>query len=239
MRLIVGLGNPGPDYAATRHNIGFMAVEAIHARHGFTAWRSKFAAEIAEGLIGSEKVLLMKPQTFMNRSGRAVAEAVGIFKLPPEEVLVLHDEIDLAPAKVRVRAGGGAAGHNGIRSLIEAIGPDFRRVRLGIGRPADRGEVHNFVLQAFAKSDREWVESLCDAVAERTPLLLAGEDSRFMSDIAHAMQPQNRRRPEPTPPPASPPAPAAALAQQDPETRPPPASPFQKLASLLKGGDKS
>jgi PTH1 family peptidyl-tRNA hydrolase len=184
MRLLVGLGNPGPSYAGHRHNIGFMAVDRIAQVHGFEPWRARFAGLVAEGRVGETRVLALKPQTFMNESGQSVRRALDFFKLSPEAVSVLYDELDLAPGKVKARLGGGAAGHNGIRSLIAHIGPDFWRVRLGIGHPGHKDRVTGHVLSDFAKTDRDWVEAMLDAVAAELPWLLAGDAARFMSDVA-------------------------------------------------------
>jgi len=199
MLLLVGLGNPGARYAGTRHNIGFMAADLIVRRHGFSPWRKRFQGETAEGLLGGEKVLALKPQTFMNDSGRAVGEAMNFYKLTPDDVVVLYDEIDLAPAKVKVKKGGGAAGHNGIRSIDAHIGPDFWRVRLGVGHPGDKARVHGHVLSDFAKADAAWVEKLLDAVADAIPLMARKEDGKFMSRVALLTQPP----PEKTPPKAA------------------------------------
>ena len=187
MLLAVGLGNPGPRYAGNRHNIGFMAVDAVAARYRFPAWRSKFQAEISEGEIAGVPVLLMKPATFMNESGRAVAGATRFYKLTPGDATVLYDELDLAPGKVRVKTGGGLAGHNGLRSINAHIGPEFRRVRLGIGHPGDKKLVENYVLQDFAKSEWPWVETLCDVIADNAGLLTAGKDSTFQNKIHLSM----------------------------------------------------
>lgn len=189
MLLLVGLGNPGARYAGNRHNIGFMALDEIVRRHGFTAWRRRFQGEVAEGRLGSEKVLALKPATYMNESGRAVGEALRFFKLDPADVVVLHDELDLAPGKVRVKTGGGAAGHNGLRSIGQHIGPDFKRVRLGIGHPGRKEAVHGWVLGDFAKADADWLERLLEAVARHAALLAAGEDGSFMSRVNQEVSP--------------------------------------------------
>ncbi len=188
MILLVGLGNPGASYAANRHNIGFMAADRIHARYRFPAWRARFHGLVSEGLIGGDKVLLLKPATYMNESGRAIGEAMRFFKLTPAAVTVLHDELDLAAGKVRAKTGGGTAGHNGIKSIAAHIGPEFRRVRLGIGHPGEKDRVHGHVLSDFAKADAAWLEPLLDAIAEAAPLLVAGDESRFMTKIAHLTQ---------------------------------------------------
>jgi peptidyl-tRNA hydrolase, PTH1 family len=189
MLLIVGLGNPGSKYAGNRHNIGFMAVDEIVRRHSFSPWRKKFQSEVSEGFIGAEKVLVMKPQTFMNESGRAVGEAARFHNIDPAQIIVFYDELDLEAGKVRVKLGGGAAGHNGIRSMIAHGGPHFIRVRLGIGHPGDKAQVHNHVLSDFAKSDKAWLELLLDAVATQLPLLVAGEESNFQSKVHLALHP--------------------------------------------------
>ncbi|MBI3672399.1 MAG: aminoacyl-tRNA hydrolase, partial [Rhizobiales bacterium] len=183
MYLVVGLGNPGPKYAGNRHNIGFMAVDEIVRRHGFSPWRRKFQGEIAEASIAGEKVMALKPMTYMNDSGRAAGEAMRFYDIDPSRLIVFYDEIDLQPGKVRVKLGGGAAGHNGIRSLIAHVGPHFVRVRLGIGHPGEKGLVHPHVLNDFAKSDREWLAPLIDAVAEHFPLLIEGQEGSFQNKV--------------------------------------------------------
>lgn len=203
MLLLVGLGNPGSRHARQRHNLGFMAVDAIAHRHRFAPWRSKFSSQISDGWLGDVKVLLQKPQTFMNRSGYAVAEAARFYKLPPGQIVVCHDEVDLAVGKVRIKTGGGVAGHNGLRSIAEQMGtPDFRRVRLGIGHPGDKDLVTGHVLGDFAAADREWRDRLLDAFAEAAPLLATGDDAGCMNKIALLV------RPPKVPAPGSPSAPA-------------------------------
>ena len=187
MRLFVGLGNPGSRYARNRHNIGFMAVEAVARTHGAAPWRRRFQGEATEATIGRERVLLLKPQTYMNESGRAVAEAQRFFKVELRDVVVFHDELDLPPAKLRVKTGGGNAGHNGLRSITAQCGNDYRRVRLGIGHPGDKALVHAYVLNDFAKSEEPWVEDLCGACAEFAPLLAAGDDGGFQNKVHLAM----------------------------------------------------
>jgi peptidyl-tRNA hydrolase, PTH1 family len=195
MLLLVGLGNPGPGYANNRHNIGFVAVDAIAARHGFKPWRAKFDGEIAEGEIAGERILALKPMTYMNLSGHSVAAAARFYKIADDHVFVIHDEIELAPGRIRVKRGGGNAGHNGLKSLDAAIGPQYWRVRLGVGRPeravsdADPDAVSNWVLRDFAKAERPWVEKLVDAVAESFPLLAAGDETKFMNRVALATKP--------------------------------------------------
>jgi PTH1 family peptidyl-tRNA hydrolase len=189
MLLIVGLGNPGAQYAGHRHNIGFMAVEAIASAHRFGPWRARFLAEVCEGALdgadGPVKTLLMKPQTFMNDSGRAVGQAVMFYKVTLRQTVVIYDELDLAPGKCRVKTGGGAAGHNGVKSVAAHIGADFRRVRLGIGHPGDKSLVHPYVLSNFAKAERAlWVDKLIEAVSDAAPLLARNDDAGFMNKIA-------------------------------------------------------
>lgn len=188
MRLFVGLGNPGAKHAGNRHNVGFMAVGEIARRHGFASWRKRFQGEIAEGQIGGERVLLLRPLTYMNESGRAVAEAANFYKLGVDDITVFHDELDLAPGKTRVKVGGGIAGHNGLRSISAYVGNDYRRVRLGIGHPGVKEIVHAYVLSDFAKDERDWVMALCDAVAANAALLAENSDAAFQSKVHLAMQ---------------------------------------------------
>ena len=194
MKLIVGLGNPGAEYGRNRHNIGFMAADAIAARQRLGPWRRKFRGEMADGEIGAEKVTLLKPQTFMNESGRAVAEAARFYKLAMPDVIVLHDELDLAAGKVRVKLGGGVAGHNGLRSIDACLGGrDFWRVRIGIGHPGDRERVLGHVLSDFHKAEQPWVEELVAAIADSIGLLVAGDDGRFMNKVALATAPKPKK----------------------------------------------
>ena len=188
MLLFVDLGNPGAKYAQNRHNIGFMAVDEIARRQGFSPWRRRFQGETAEGSLDGERIILLRPTTFMNDSGRAVQEAANFFKLGVGEVTVFQDELELPPAKVRVKVGGGIAGHNGLRSISSHIGNDYRRVRLGIGHPGVKELVHGHVLSDFAKSDRPWVEALCEAVADNAALLATGRDSAFQNKVHLALQ---------------------------------------------------
>jgi PTH1 family peptidyl-tRNA hydrolase len=187
MLLFVGLGNPGDRYVGNRHNIGFVALEAIAKRHGIAPWRRRFQGVAVEGDLGGVKVLLLLPGTYMNESGRAVAEAVNFYKLGVGDVVVFHDELDLRPGKLRVKTGGGNAGHNGLRSISAHIGNDYRRVRFGIGHPGDKNLVERYVLQDFAKSERPWVEALCETTAEAAPLLARGEDASFQNKVHLAM----------------------------------------------------
>ena len=189
MLLVVGLGNPGPGYANNRHNVGFMAVDEIVRRHSFAAPRRRFQGEVLEGVVGGEKVLALKPTTYVNRSGDAVGAALRYFKLALSDVVVIHDELDLGPGRLKVKAGGGSAGHNGLKSITAHIGPDYRRVRIGIDHPGDRDLVTDYVLRDFAKADRRWIDPLVDAIAEAFPLLVAGDDSGFMSRVALLTRP--------------------------------------------------
>jgi len=181
MLLIAGLGNPGARHAKNRHNIGFMALQAIARTHRIGPFRARFQGLVAEGLIGQERVALIMPQTYMNESGRSVGEAMRFFKLDLGAIVVIHDELDLAPAKVRVKVGGGVAGHNGLRSITAHIGNDYKRVRLGIGHPGDKALVYHYVLGDFAKSETPWVEAVCDAVARAADLLVCGHDASFQN----------------------------------------------------------
>lgn len=188
MQLWVGLGNPGPGYAMHRHNIGFMAMDVLADMHGFGAVQKKFQGWSQEGRIGGEKVLLLKPATFMNESGRSVGEALRYFKLEPAALTVFHDELDLAPFKVRVKQGGGTAGHNGLRSIDQHCGPDFRRVRIGIGHPGSKERVTGHVLGNYAKAEMDDLVAMLGAVGAEAGWLAKGEDARFMSDLALRMQ---------------------------------------------------
>ncbi|MHA7777017.1 aminoacyl-tRNA hydrolase [Roseibium sp. M-1] len=195
MKLIVGLGNPGAKYEGNRHNIGFMAVDEIHRRHsGFQPWRARFQGQVSEGRLGSEKVLLLKPSTYMNESGRAVGEAMRFFKIEPDDVVVLYDELDLPPAKFRMKKGGGHGGHNGLRSITAHIGENYRRLRLGIGHPGEKKLVSNYVLGDFAKADRDWLEPLLMEVADNADLLAEGKDSQFANKLTLALEPEKAQR---------------------------------------------
>jgi peptidyl-tRNA hydrolase, PTH1 family len=187
MLLLVGLGNPGARYAANRHNIGFLAVQEIAKRHGIGPWRRRFQGLACDGTLGGVRTLLLLPGTFMNESGRAVAEAAHFYKLAPSDVTVFHDEIDLPPGKVRVKIGGGIAGHNGLRSISEHIGNEYRRVRIGIGHPGDKDMVQHYVLSDFAKSDRGWVEALIAILADNAELVARGQDATFQNKVHLAM----------------------------------------------------
>lgn len=194
MQLFVGLGNPGPDYQDNRHNIGFMALDRIADHAKASPFRSKFQGTIADVRLGDEKVLLLKPMTFMNKSGQAIGEAMRFYKISPQSVYVFYDELDLAPFKVKVRLGGGAAGHNGIRSAMAHIGPDFHRVRLGIGHPGDKARVNSYVLGDFAKAELDPLNALLDAVAGQSSWLAAGDGPRFMTELARTL---HGERPKP------------------------------------------
>lgn len=187
MKLIVGLGNPGAEYALHRHNIGFMAIDRIAELHRLPPWRKKFSGLFTEGEIGGKRALLLKPQTYMNDSGRSVQEAAHFHKIAVGDIVVLHDELDLAPSKIRVKTGGGNAGHNGLRSISANLGNDYVRVRLGIGHPGSKELVHNWVLSNFAKSDREWLAALLTAIADAAARLADGKFERFQTDVARAM----------------------------------------------------
>jgi peptidyl-tRNA hydrolase, PTH1 family len=190
MRLVVGLGNPGARYARNRHNVGFMAVDAIARRYGFATFRSRFKGELADGVIGAERALLLRPQTFMNASGEAVLPAMSFYKIAPRDIIVIHDEIDLRPGKLRVKRGGGSAGHNGLRSIDSMVGHDYWRVRIGVGHPGIKELVQPYVLQNFdADEIRLWVVPLLDAVAATIPLLLGGAPDAFMSEVARLCPP--------------------------------------------------
>lgn len=206
MLLLVGLGNPGRDYAGHRHNVGFMAVDAIASRHGFSPWKKQFKAEIADGVLrtpeGPKKVLALKPQTYMNLSGEAVQAAAHFYRIEPRDIAVLYDELDLAAGKIRAKTGGGAAGHNGIRSIAGHIGPDFRRIRIGIAHPGDRARVTGHVLGNFSKDDQAWLDPLLDAIAEAAPFLAMNDDVRFMNKVAVLRgEPEEKpaKKPKPSP----------------------------------------
>ena len=187
MLLFVCLGNPGKSYAGNRHNIGFMAVDEIARAHNFPPFRAKFQGLASEGVIGSERVILLKPTTYMNESGRSVGEATKFYKIALKDIIVFHDELDLAAGKLRVKIGGGNAGHNGLRSITAHLGNDYKRVRLGIGHPGDKALVHNHVLSDFAKSEQGWVSALNDAIARNADLLARGDDPGFQNKVHLAM----------------------------------------------------
>lgn len=229
MKLFAGLGNPGAKYAGNRHNIGFMAMDAIAEGHGFTPWRSKFHGELSEGRLGPEKVVLLKPNTFMNLSGQSVAEALRFFKLDLADLTVFHDELDLAPGKLRLKQGGGHAGHNGLRSIHGHLGPDYTRVRLGIGHPGHKDRVSAYVLSDFTKADQTWLDDLMRGVADGSEALAAGDGPRFTNAVALRVAPRK----------APPEKPKAQPVDTRPTETPPTAeadarSPLQKLVDRFK-----
>ena len=229
MKLWVGLGNPGAKYAGNRHNIGFMALDRIAADHGFAPWRGKFQGSLTEGKFGSEKVLLLKPETFMNLSGQSVGEAMRFYKLVPDDVTVFHDELDLAPGKVRVKTSGGHAGHNGLRSIHAHIGADYHRVRLGIGHPGHKDRVAPYVLSDFAKADQVWLDDLLRGLSDGAPDLAKGDSGRFMNAVALRTAPP-RSSTSPKPSAASQEAKADTTDARDEDDR----SPLQKLVDRFR-----
>lgn len=231
MKLFVGLGNPGPKYAGNRHNIGFMALDRIAEDHRFSPWRGKFQGSVSEGRFGSDKLVLIKPETFMNLSGQSVGEAMRFYKLTPADVVVFHDELDLAPGKCRVKTGGGHAGHNGLRSIHAHIGADYQRVRMGIGHPGNKNAVAGYVLRDFAKADQDWLDDVLRGCSDGAADLLAGDSGKFMNAIGRRVNPPRssggtegppKKKAPPEPRPAKP-DPAPADAPQDKR------SPLQKL----------
>lgn len=203
MQLWVGLGNPGAKYAANRHNIGFMAMDRIAADHGFGPWRARFRGEMAEGRFGSARVMLLKPQTFMNLSGESVAEALRFFKLETDALTVFHDELDLAPGRIKFKQGGGHAGHNGLRSIHQHLGPDYARIRMGIGHPGDKKLVSNYVLHDFAKADEGWLDDMMRGICDGAPKLAAGDPPGFMNAVALSMGPPKAEKKPPRDNPAT------------------------------------
>lgn len=199
MKLFVGLGNPGAEYARHRHNIGFLALDRIADRHRLPAWRRRFQGEATEGDIDGERVLLLKPHTYMNESGRSVGEAARFLKIPIADIVVFHDELDLAPGKLRVKTGGGNAGHNGLRSITAHLENDYARVRIGIGHPGHKDAVSGYVLHDFAKAEMQWVEPLLDAIADAAGRLAKGDAQRFMTDVARALGEEAPATPAPKP----------------------------------------
>lgn len=196
MKLIVGLGNPGDKYARNRHNVGFLAVDRIAERHRLPAWRRRFQGVTTETTLAGERVVLLKPDTYMNESGRAVGEAARFLKIAEADIVVLHDELDLAPGKVKIKTGGGNAGHNGLRSISAHVGNEYQRVRIGIGHPGSKDAVIHFVLHDFAKADQVWLGPLLDAIAEAAPRLAAGDHARFLTDVARATQAEDPPKPK-------------------------------------------
>ncbi|MGH1331338.1 MAG: aminoacyl-tRNA hydrolase [Paracoccaceae bacterium] len=232
MKLFVGLGNPGAKYAGNRHNIGFMALDRIAADHGFAPWRGKFQGSVSEGLLGREKVILLKPETFMNLSGQSVGEAMRFYKLGPGDITVFHDELDLAPGKLKVKMGGGHAGHNGLRSIHQHIGPEYQRARLGIGHPGHKDRVAGYVLHDFAKADEAWLDDLIRGISDGAPALAMGDAARFSNDVALRTappRPSTGKRPKRAGEKSGSPDPAPAA--EKPETQ---RSPLQKLADKFR-----
>ena len=193
--LIAGLGNPGPSYLRNRHNVGFMVTDVIHESYEFGPWRKRFEGAISEGMLARRKTYLLKPATYMNESGRSVGAAARFFKLTPESIVVVHDEIDLAAGKLRTKAGGGDAGHNGLRSITATLGPDYRRVRIGVGHPGDKERVHGHVLENFSKADEEWLVPLLSAIAKAAPFLAKDDDAGFMNKVAVTLNPPPKKPP--------------------------------------------
>jgi PTH1 family peptidyl-tRNA hydrolase len=187
--LIAGLGNPGPQYARHRHNAGFMIVDALHGHYRFGPWRAKFEGMLSEGTLGGRKTWLLKPMTYMNDSGVSVGPTLRFFKLPLNALVVIHDEIDLAQQKLRVKTGGGDAGNNGLRSITATLGPDYRRVRVGVGHPGEKGSVHGHVLGAFTKAELEWFVPMVEAIVDAAPLLARDDDAGFMNKVAVTLNP--------------------------------------------------
>jgi PTH1 family peptidyl-tRNA hydrolase len=209
MKLFVGLGNPGAKYARNRHNVGFMAVERIADRHSFSPWKRKFQGRACDGEIAGEKVLLLEPDTYMNESGRAVGEAARFLKVGIGDIVAFHDELDLAPGKIKVKTGGGNAGHNGLRSITQHVGNEFVRVRIGIGHPGAKELVHSWVLHDFARADEAWLDPLLDAMADAAGRLVTGDEARFLTDVARVLQPaDDPRLSKPMAEPAKPPRPS-------------------------------
>ncbi|MGR3756881.1 MAG: aminoacyl-tRNA hydrolase [Tranquillimonas sp.] len=235
MRLFVGLGNPGGKYARNRHNVGFMALDRIAQDHGFAPWRAKFQADVAEGRLGHDKVVLLKPRTFMNLSGQAVGEAMRFYKLSPADVTVFHDEIDLAPGKLRVKQGGGHAGHNGLRSIHAHIGADYGRVRIGVGHPGHKDRVAAYVLNDFAKADEDWLDDLLRGIGDGAPALADGDASGFQNAVARRTAPA-RPATGARPRPAADPAPGAEgkAAPAEAETPAAERSPLQRLVDRFR-----
>ncbi|AWZ22131.1 peptidyl-tRNA hydrolase [Roseovarius sp. TM1035] len=226
MQLFVGLGNPGAKYERNRHNIGFMALDRIAEDHGFGPWRSKFQGMVSEGTLDGARTVLLKPMTFMNLSGQSVGEAVRFYKLIPADVTVFHDELDLAPGKLRCKTGGGHAGHNGLRSIHQHIGEAYARVRLGIGHPGHKDRVAQYVLQDFAKSEADWLDDLLRGIGKGAPWLAQGKPDRFQNAVAQAMTPPKPARPAPVQTDRAPPP--------EPEATPDPRSPMQKLMDKFR-----
>ena len=229
MIVFAGLGNPGSKYARNRHNVGFMAVDEIARRHGFSPWKQRFQGEVSEGRLGSENVLLLKPQTYMNESGRSVGEAARFYKIPPEDVYVFHDELDLAAGKLRCKLGGGVAGHNGLRSIASQLGKDYQRVRMGIGHPGSKEKVLSHVLKDFSKDDQDWLDLMLEGVADHAALLADGNTGSFQNKVHLTINPEPPKRESKKKPPEEPAAPAAAEQTKAEDTGGPMASALKKI----------
>ncbi|WP_105438104.1 aminoacyl-tRNA hydrolase [Neorhizobium sp. T25_13] len=239
MLIIAGLGNPGSQYAGNRHNIGFMAVDAIQRRPGFSPWSKKFKSLISEGELAGEKVLLIKPQTFMNLSGEAVGEAMRFYKLGPENIIAIYDELDLPAAKARIKTGGGHGGHNGVKSLDAHCGREYRRLRLGIGHPGAKELVHNHVLGDFAKVDQTWLSPLLDALADNAEMLVKAEDSQLMNKLALAVGGKpDEEKPKPEKKPVAKPAGQSHIHQARSGGKPnlPTSGPMAEMLKKMFGG---
>jgi len=231
MKLFVGLGNPGAKYAGNRHNIGYMAVERIAEAHGFPPWRGKFQGAMTQGTLGREKVVLLKPETFMNLSGQSVGEAMRFFKLTPGDVTVFHDELDLAPGRLKLKQGGGHAGHNGLRSIHQHIGEAYARVRLGIGHPGHKDRVSGYVLSDFARADESWLDDLMRGIADGAPFLAAGDGAKFTNAVAlRTAPPPAKPKPKPKPSDEAPEGAAEEPVHRAEVTR----SPLQKLVDKFR-----
>ncbi len=235
MKLVVGLGNPGDKYANNRHNVGFMVVDRIARDHGFSPWRSRFDGLVAEGRLGGEKVVLLKPQTYMNRSGESVGKAMRYYRLEPGDVIVFHDEIDLAPGRLRLKQGGGHAGHNGLRSIHQHIGPQYARVRIGVGHPGHKDRVAAHVLRDFARADADWLAPMLEGISRGADDLARGEGARFLNAVALLVSPPRSSggagrggRGAAAKPPADPAPPAEAPRKEDSR------SPLQRLADRFR-----
>ena len=228
MKLFVGLGNPGAKYAANRHNIGFMAVDRIAADHGFSPWKRAFAGLVCDGRLGAEKVLLLKPETFMNLSGQSVQAAASFHKIEAGEITVFHDELDLPPAKIKAKFGGGHAGHNGLRSIHAHLGEEYGRVRLGIGHPGHKDRVADYVLHNFAKADHDWLDDLMAGISDGAAYLAAGDAPKFLNAVALRMAPPKEKKPAPVPAPVMVKKPIEPSAPVDSR------SPMEKLLDRFK-----
>lgn len=234
MLLFAGLGNPGAKYASNRHNVGFMAADAIARRHSFSPWSKKFQGLISEGTLGGEKIVLIKPQTFMNLSGQSVGEALRFYKLELSALTVFYDEIDLAEGKLRIKTGGGAGGHNGIRSIDGHVGNAYRRVRIGVGHPGVKEMVQHHVLGDFAKADREWLEPLLDAIADNAAMIVKGDESGFMNKASLAVQGKAGAEPEKPAPKQQGPKQQSHIRQARPQQAPAKLPESGPMAAMLK-----